>query len=445
MQTTTAATSVPTGPTRTAGRIDAVARRVDALTPPDRDRVIDAVRVVAMLVVALGHWLLAVVSVGPDGGLRADHLLAAAPGTQWLTWALQVMGLFFAVGGWSSAATLAGREVDTSAWIHARLRRLALPATAYVVALAALVPLLGRFADADLAAVGGRFLTVHLWFVSVVALVYVLTPSLHRAWTDLGWRLPSMLVGGAVVVDVAHRVLGLPGVGWLNFVLVWSGATVLGFVWHDGHLSRRVAGLLAGGGLLALVLLVATPWIPRSMVGVPGEVLSNNSPPSTALLALTALHVGAVVRATPMLRRVLARPRVWLVVVSASRVAVTVYLWHLLAMGLVVAGVTAATPTVLGDGVVDNGWWLSRPLWLGVLAVATAPLVALAVRFEQRPAAAAVPSTGRVLMAATALSAGCAVLALHGVGSTLGLVLVAVAALTGRWMPRATQRRARTA
>lgn len=433
MHTATTERTIRTGPRR---RLDALAERVDAATPAHRDRVLDAVRVAAMLVVALGHWLMAVVHVGPEGDLAAGHLLAAAPATQWLTWALQVMGLFFAVGGWASAATLSRGPVDTAQWIHARVRRLALPATAYVATLAVAVPLLGRVVDADLVAVAGRFLTVHLWFVSVIALVYVLTPWLHRAWVDLGGRLLAGLTGAALVVDVAHRVLELPGVGWANFVLVWSAATVLGFAWHDGHLTPRVARLLVGGGLLVMSLLVASPWLPRSMVGVPGALQSNNSPPSTALLGLTALHVGVVVLASPWLRRLLARPRVWLAVVSASRVAVTVYLWHLLAMGLVVAGGLATSPSLLGDGTVDAGWWAQRPLWLVVLSLATAPLVALAVRFEQRPAPVATPDGVRVVVAALLVSLGCALLALHGVSSATGLLCVAAAALVGRWAPR---------
>ncbi len=78
------------------------ARRAAEATPPDRDRVVDAARAVALLVVVAGHGVMAVVA-WPEGIPRLGNLLAAFPWTQALTWLLQIMPLFFFAGGAANA------------------------------------------------------------------------------------------------------------------------------------------------------------------------------------------------------------------------------------------------------------------------------------------------------------------------------------------------------
>ena len=78
-------------PTRTADR-------VAAATPAERDRFADLLRVASIVVVVAGHWLMAV--VGWRGGrVEAGNAIALAPGLWLATWLLQVMPLFFFVGG----------------------------------------------------------------------------------------------------------------------------------------------------------------------------------------------------------------------------------------------------------------------------------------------------------------------------------------------------------
>ena len=98
-------------------------------TPPTRNRVVDLIRVVSILVVVFGHWLMAAITF-EDGQLRPGHLLELADWTHPLTWVFQVMPLFFFVGGYSNALSWRSardRGETYGSWLRDRLRRLALP------------------------------------------------------------------------------------------------------------------------------------------------------------------------------------------------------------------------------------------------------------------------------------------------------------------------------
>ena len=82
------------------------ASEIAAATPADRDRWVDALRVGSLLVVILGHWLM--VAITPDG--RITNALTVVPSLQPLTWVLQVMPIFFLVGGVAHAHTLESLE-----------------------------------------------------------------------------------------------------------------------------------------------------------------------------------------------------------------------------------------------------------------------------------------------------------------------------------------------
>ena len=430
------------------------AHAVDRATADDRDRLIDLLRVAAMLTVAVGHWLAAAVTITPSGTVTATNTLGVVPATRWLTLGMQVMGLFFATSAWSSARTL--RRLDGGSrgardWYLARLRRIAAPTGVYVAAWAVLAGALAARGPSPLVTTIGQLVAIQLWFVAVIVLMFAMTPPLHRLWSRYGMRLPIVLTLLAVAVDAAHRIAGVPLIGWANYVLVWSVPTVLGFAWHDGALTatRRRAPALLAGGSVALAALVASPWLPLSMVGVPGATQSNNSPPSVALIALTCVHLGAVLLAAGWLRRWLARPRVWLAVVTANLTAMTTYLWHLTAL-VVLAGLLRLGDGTAWFGAVGSGrWWATRPVWLAVLAVLTVPLVAALKGIERAPLAACTAGWARLVVATVGLVAGAALLAQHGFVSATGpLAVVAVlGAVTSvrAWPPFPAPDRAQTA
>ena len=323
--------------------------------------------------VVLGHWLMGALT--PQG--QVTNVLAQVPALQPVTWVLQVMPLFFLVGGVAHAHALASaaRVPGTSrgryaAFVRGRSGRLLRPTAAFLVVwvvLAVLAHVSGLAAgpSGDLVAAVLSLSTQLLWFVGIYLGVAALAPATH-AWHR---RSPAgavaTLVVGALVVDLVRFSTGETLVGTLNFALVWLALHQLGYCWKDGLLTRRVAVVMVVGGLAGLVAAVTVGPYPVSMVGVPGEAISNMAPPTVALLCQGIAICGAAVLLRGPMTTVLARPRVWRVVVVAGATAMTAFLWHLTALMLVMLGTRLAGFDLPEPGTAT--WWLTRPLWVAVL------------------------------------------------------------------------------
>ncbi|GGY60735.1 acyltransferase family protein [Streptomyces omiyaensis] len=362
------------------------ARDLAAATPATRDRYVDLLRVASLAVVVLGHWLMAAVTT--DG--RVGNLLAVVPGLQVLTWGLQVMPVFFFVGGFSHALAHRSRP-RYAAFLRTRLQRLLRPTAVFIGAWGALalaVQLLG--ADGGLTGVALRLVTQPLWFIGVYLAMVALTPPLLKAHGRYGWGAFLALAAGAALVDAARFAAGVPYVEFLNFALVWLAVHQLGFLRADGMIRRPA--VLAGAGLLGAAALVALGPYPLSMVGMPGEKVSNMAPPTLALLCHGLWLVGAVELLKGPGARFTARARVWRGVVAANGIAMTAFLWHLTAMlgvygALLAAGVRLPEPAT-------GAWWAQVPLRIAAAAALTALLVAVFRRFEHPVPAAPATGTG---------------------------------------------------
>ncbi|NNJ03439.1 acyltransferase [Streptomyces sp. PKU-MA01144] len=372
--------------------------RVRALaeaTPDTRDRYVDLLRVLSLGTVVLGHWLMAAVTA--DG---VGNLLVVVPELQLLTWALQIMPVFFFVGGFSHALSYrslrrrhpAGDGTSLyAAFLRARLRRLLRPTMVFVLvwgAAALLVQLLGG--GGGLTGVSLRLVTQPLWFIGIYLAMVSFTPPLLKLHERYGWGAFGALVAGAVLVDVLRFALGVPFVEFLNFAFVWLAVHQLGFLRADGRL--RLPSALAATGLAGAALLVAAGPYPLSMVGMPGEKVSNMAPPTLALLCHGLWLVGAVELLRGPGARLVARPRLWRGVVAANGVAMTAFLWHLTAMlgvygALLAAGVTLPEPA-------SAAWWAQTPLRIAAAALLTALLVAAFRGFEQPSPAPVRPGSG---------------------------------------------------
>lgn len=395
--------------------VETNAAALAAATPASRDRYVDFLRVASLATVVLGHWLMAAVSTRDGGGIEVGNLLAVRPALQPLTWVLQVMPVFFFVGGFSHA--LSYRSVvraggGYAAFLRARLRRLLLPTAVFTVAWGAAALLL-PVPDA-----AARLVAQPLWFIGVHLGMAAFTPPLLRLHDRYGWGAFAALCGAAAVVDVLRFAAGVPFVPFLNFAFVWLAVHQLGFLRADGRLRRPAApAVMAAGGLVAAAALVALGPYPLSMVGMPGERISNMAPPTLALLCHGAWLVGAVELLRGPAGRWLRRPRVWRGVVAANGIAMTAFLWHLTAM-LAVYGALIALGRDLPVPA-SAAWWAQVPLRIAAAAALTAALVAVFRRAERPPAPRPPAAPGRLAAPGAALGVALALLGVLGL-STVG-------------------------
>ena len=309
-----------------------------AQTPPSRNRYVDLLRAVSIGAVVVGHWIIAAPWIN-DGQLRLDHMLAVEPWTQWLTLLFQVMPVFFLVGGYSNAASWdAAQRAGTpyGTWIAGRARRLIGPIVPLILAWAAMAFVFRLFGVSyEIIRAGSILALVPMWFLAVYLLVVLLVPVTRAAWKRFGiWSFWTLVIA-AVCVDVlrfhdGHR----PAVGWVNYLFVWVAMHQLGYLWRDGRLAgpRHALPWLVGGAIAWVALTRYGPY-PISMVGVPGEEVSNTLPPDILLLALGAAQTGLVLTLEGPMRRLLDKTRVWAATVLVNGTIMTVYLWHLTVLG----------------------------------------------------------------------------------------------------------------
>jgi fucose 4-O-acetylase-like acetyltransferase len=400
-------------------------------TPASRNRYIDFLRAVSIVVVVIGHWLVVAPYVETGRFIPGD-ILSRVPWTQSLSWLFQVMPVFFIVGGYANSASwLAARREQHRyrAWLSTRLRRLTTPLWPLLLVWS-IVAVIAHAAGVSPALIksASQFALLPTWFLMVYLIVVILTPITYKAWTRFGlWSFWGGLAGAALV-DVAFFTTGYFQIGWLNYLFIWSSLHQLGYGWQDGRLTGPRRGWLwAIGGLLVLVGLVNFGPYPLSMVTVPGEAVSNTVPPKLPLLALGVFQAGLLLSLEPLVRRWLAHKRLWSVVVLVNGMIMTIYLWHVTALTLLI-GLTLALD---GPGLTllpgSAAWWLARPLWLLTLTGLLLPFILIFARFEQPGS----KSTERILAArrliagAILICAGLAFLAFGGINGegVLGLRL----------------------
>ncbi|MCX2181191.1 acyltransferase [Streptomyces sp. SKN60] len=350
-----------------------LARRIDAATPPGRDRALDALRALAILGVVLGHWLVTAL-VADSGSLRVESPLGRMPELTPVSWVFQTLAVFFLVGGLVAArghAAARARGESHRRWIAARLGRLFRPVR----------PLLGVWllASAVMLACGvpwqtlwtlGKLVLSPLWFLLVLAALTAATPLVARVHPL--WPLAVVLH-----VDLVRFGLDGPGrLGWINLPAGWLVPYCLGaLIARRGTPAKGAAWTLLLGGAAATGLLVAFAGYPGSMVGVPGAPVSNLNPPTLAAVTFGLAQCGAAVLLLGPLRRALRRPRAWAAVALLNLGALTVFLWHQTAMiGVTTGGLLTShllgRPPLPGLHTVPDGpvWVLARLGWLPLFA-----------------------------------------------------------------------------
>lgn len=397
-----------------------------ANTPPDRNRVVDTLRVLSILVVVVGHWLMAAVQI--DGGsVVVDHVLNSEAWARPLTWLLQVMPIFFFVGGYSNALSWRSarrRGEGYSVWLRTRLRRLTLPVVPLLLvwAVAGYLALQGGV-DPDLLRMASAVAMGPTWFLAAYVVIVCLAPVALSLWERYGWWTVGCGLAAAALMDIVSIALGVAPAGYLNYIFVWGTVHQLGYAWVDGKTTLKPIqfGLAAAGFVATLALVWAGPY-PVAMVGFDSGELTNSLPPRLTLAFLGVFQAGLALIFEKSIERFLERTRVWVLVVLVSAQIMTLYLWHLSAMIILIAGGLLTGGIGFSIEPFTGVWWITRPIWLLALAAVTIPLMLLFGRFE-RPRADRRPATPawRPVMAAIMICAGLGSLAAVGVADTDGL------------------------
>lgn len=411
---------------------------------PERDLVLDLLRALCVIAVAVGHWLVVVPTL-TDGRLDGHNALADVWLMQPLTWVFQVMPLFFVVGG--AAHTYAWRRArergsSPQEWGLGRLQRLMRPTIVLVVAWAvALTALRAAGTDGQLLDRLGWLPFFPLWFLAVYVLIVAAAPRLIAADERWGWRVWWALAGAAGVVDgLRFADPGAP-LRFANFAFVFGACHALGTRLAAGAVDRRVALRLTAGGATFLAIAVGIGPYPLAMVGVPGDQLANNAPPTLCLLALGLVQIGAATLLRAELERLLERRSVVAAVAALNLRAMSIFLWHVTALAVAGAAILTfldASPPVSGTA----SWWLQRMAWLPLVAIVLAAIVTAIGAFERsQPTTRAIPR-GVFGLAVGLLAAGLGRLTTGGITSPSGgldLVTLGLVVAPAWWAVRGTR------
>ena len=350
-----------------------------APAPPARDHYIDFLRAFSLLVVVAWHWVFTIV-IWKDDGPHATNPIGFTTGLWAVTWLLQVMPLFFYVGGY--AHLVAWRRAQANgerlhSFVLGRLRRLAVPTLSLLVVWIALGITLGNVFDLRWMGRAVLLVVSPLWFMGVYLMLVALLPVLlwlHERWDTI---VLVFLAATAGAVDLLRFRYGFEWLGIINMVAVWALCHQLGFFYERiVAATRRADWTLLWTGLAALGGLVFSGLYPGSMVGVPGE-RSNMAPPTLCIVALVAFQAGLAEVLRPRMEARLQRPRWKRVNETINRFSLPLFLFHTTGMALhravryALAGHRneAREPTL--------SWWLYRPIALVGPLLFTLPVIYL--------------------------------------------------------------------
>lgn len=404
----------------------ATIRTLTDATPATRNRVVDFLRALAIMVVVVGHWLMAAVVVR-DGELVPGALLDLADWTHPLTWIFQVMPIFFLVGGYANALSwrsARGRGESYADWLRARVLRLGGPVVPLLVTWMVLASVAYRFGvPGSTLRLASQVALVPTWFLAAYLLVVAVAPGTWWLWERLRWWSVAGGVALACAIDAVSIGSDQMIIGFANYLVAWATVHQLGYAWLDGALASRLRRLgLAALGLAGLLLAVGIGPYPVSMIGVDGAELNNSMPTRVTMLLLGMAQGGLILLAERPLARWLQGRRPWLATVAVNARIMTLYLWHLTAMVLVLGLSLLLGGFGLGLEPLSGGWWASRPVWIAVLGLVVLGFVTLLGRFENPPAGRSpAPPTWLVVLACVLTCGGLGVMAKFGMVGDSGV------------------------
>ncbi|MDJ0954212.1 MAG: acyltransferase family protein [Acidimicrobiia bacterium] len=349
-----------------------------------RDPYVDFLRAFSLVVVVIWHWAFTILELSPQR-VSPSNPIGFTRGMWATTWLLQVMPVFFFVGGFTHRLAFDNyRRGDSRRFLKRRTRRLLLPASALVAVWVALGFVIAGTLEAEWTWSAVILVLSPLWFLVVYLVLVLIAPLAIRAHWRWGELVLVWLVGLAAVLDVLrfHHLQGWAA--WMNFIVIWGLAHQLGF-FYDRLVAapRRVGWMFFWGGLFGLVALTNMGFYPRSVVGVPGERFSNMGPPTLAIVALTLLQVGLVLLARDWVMTKLDTSPAWQRTFRwVNGNSLPLYLLHTTGMALAIVVIFVATD-YLPPAEPNAEWWLTRPIWLIAPALATYPFLVLYARVTE--------------------------------------------------------------
>jgi len=365
-----------------------------------RDLTLDLARVFAVLLVVVIHLLEVGVGTGPHG-LTISRPLEHQPWFNAVTWVLQIMPLFFVVGGFASLTawrSLVRRGGGAADFVMTRVLRLAQPAfplfVFYVVVVGA-ATLIG--VDPKLLGPVTIGAGSPLWFLAAYGLCQAVVPFAVHWHQRAPKRTLLVLLLGAIIVDAARYSTGIVPIGLLNLFFVWVLIQQLGFWYADGWFDRRSWWQLVIVALASwATLFPLTIWGPYSP-----DMLTDLNPPTVPLIALGLSQACVLRLLRPALTRLMStRPARAVVFLVGSRL-MTVYLWHLPII-IILAGVALLIPGASPEPGSAAWWWSRIPIYLLVLGLLFA--LSLLVGRWERPREIGAPPPGWVVAVAAVLT-----------------------------------------
>jgi Acyltransferase family len=366
-----------------------LSRRLDWMverTPDDRERYIDFLRLFSIGVVIIWHWSLSVNYWTGDRFVNPNPI-ESVPGGWALTWLLQIMPVFFIVGGYANYAAWESARRRGQGWpqfLGRRLQRLLVPVAVFAVLWTLFEVVAHLVVPGYLGIMQYAWLVfTPLWFIGAYTGVVLLSPLTAALHQRSRWITISVLAGAVLIADVGRLAGGVGAFGVINTGLVWVLIHQLGYFYRDGTLlrfGRTGALVLAGGGGAALVGMTVLGPYPRSMVAVPEQQFSNILPTSAAIAVVAIFQLGVIMLARNRVSRWLRRPVAWKPVVAGNAVILTIFVWHMTALLIVLVSYRAAGGVLLAVPTAE--WWSQRWFWLTAPALVLAVFVAAFGRLE---------------------------------------------------------------
>jgi len=282
-------------------------------------------------------------------------------GWPWLSILLPAMGIMFALAGSLTAASLDKRSAGKV--ITSRLRRLLPPLWLLAVVAVPAMLYLG-WAEEDggdeplswklglwLLPIGdppgsekGIDVWEPLWYIRAYLWFVVLSPLLYLAYKKIGWGAVAAPVVLIAVLDKTGFSLpfGRADAAMWDFA-TYGACWIAGFAHHDGRLARIRPGLVVAAS--AVMGLAALYWL-RGHASDSGWDLNEVSE-SQALWSLA--FVLLALRWQPDMSWLQRNPRLDGAVTLLNNRAVTVYLWHNIAIAAIWPVLTVLALDDLGD------------------------------------------------------------------------------------------------